>query len=200
MKERLAKDFRLTDGYCFLQVALLFFCVAAFSMFSCTSSDPQAQKLKNDSPYFDLKAFIDKELIRIGSLRKIKKITSINGITEEKTLDSVDFHKELQLFKDADINRASWIGKYEVDSTYNEDGNLISLKYSANTKDLRTRYLKIEYNGSSIKEIEILNSSYSAFTNSNQVLKYSPFKGYSIESKQGIRFTDNTQIKIEVLF
>ena len=68
--------------------------------------------------FFDLKAFFQKEKVRLKKLNAFKKTVSINGVSEEKALTTLDFDNELSIFIASDINRPAWSDKYKVDSLF----------------------------------------------------------------------------------
>lgn len=171
-----------------------------FLFFACSNQNTNAPTVHPSNPYFDLKAFFNNEIERIAAFKNSKKTTTVNGKVEEKRMDNVDFHSELALFSDADINRSAWIGKYAIDSTFNESRELIQLNYIATDEDLKTKNISIAFERGFVSKIEIQNASTSALAKSHELLTYIPSKGYIIESKQSIRFSADNNYRIEVQF
>ncbi|WP_449435582.1 hypothetical protein [Pedobacter steynii] len=80
---------------------------------SCNNSADKKQKTNLN--YFDIKGYFEKEVARLTLKNPlITKTVSVNGATESKRIKITDWKKELTLFSDADINRASWKGLFEL--------------------------------------------------------------------------------------
>ena len=162
-------------------------------------SSCQVEKVDtNLQPFFDLNDFLDKELISISNLKSIKKKVSINGIIDEQTLDDFDLKKDLEIFRNANINKVAWLDKYEVDSTMSNLGQLTKLKYNALDKNMKTREFIVIYNQGKVNSISINRLSTNQITLSDQHLQYFPNKGFSVESNQKVTMTDKQSLKIEV--
>lgn len=162
-------------------------------------SSCQVEKVDtNLQPFFDLNDFLDKELISISNLKSIKKKVSINGIIDEQTLDDFDLKKDLEIFRNANINKVAWLDKYEVDSTMNNLSQLTKLKYNALDKNMKTREFIVIYNQGKVNSISINRLSTNQITLSDQHLQYFPNKGFSVESNQKVTMTDKQSLKIEV--
>jgi hypothetical protein len=177
-----------------------FWLAIAISFFAGSCSAPDTPSNSNQKPYFDLKSYFTQELLRLKPLKEIIKKTTVNEHTEEITLDSMDFNSELQLFMDSDINRASWFGKYQIDTTLTASGEIARLNYAANDPGLRTQSISIDYYTNEVRRVEIVNTSNSALSKSKQHLVYLPKEGFSIESTQSIKFTGENSFLIEVRF
>ncbi len=179
---------------------LIFLVIVLLLLSGCNTNKQEAISEQMDQPFFNIKSFLDAEILRVSSIGTFRKITMVNGLTEEKGLDSLDLKSELSLFYDVDINRPAWIGKYSVDSTFNVDKQLTRLHYLAKDEDLGIRSLTIEFQNDAVERLEAIKVSSSALAKSNQKLSYSPATGFIIESTQGIRFTSDNVYKIEVRF
>lgn len=151
-------------------------------------------------PFFDIDDFLEKELTSMSNLSSIKKIVTINGETNESILQTFDLKKDLEIFRNSNINKVAWLDKYEVDSTLSSQGELLELNYSTTNKKLKTKEVNIKYDTGKIGLIKIKNAASSLVSNIEQQLIYTPQKGYSILSKQNVTLSDEQILKIIVEF
>ena len=150
-------------------------------------------------PFFDLKSFFSQEQEQLNSIKKVIKKATIDGVVEEKTMDSFDMKKELALFVDSDINKAAWLDKYNVDSIYN--GKILTqLTYIAKEDDLKTKHLAIHFTKGLVDSIYIIRKTTSLVAKLEQHLKYVPHKGYSIESQQKTSLSAAYVLELDVQF
>ncbi len=157
-------------------------------------------KEKPQSPFFDIKAYFQKETERLQSEQPpVKKTVTIGGEKEEQSLDQLDYEKELIVFQDSDINRTSWWDRYDIDSTFNE-GQLSAISYSALNENLKTRRVELQFSNAEVQAVFIENETNSLAVNFFQQLRYLPGKGYSIYTRQKVTLSAPEEMKIEVSF
>ncbi|UBM60572.1 hypothetical protein LAG90_07950 [Marinilongibacter aquaticus] len=111
--------------------------ILAFSVFLAACQSDSAKKV---SVFFDLTAFSEKVAENMKQLNpKVKKHNFINENDEETSLSTVNWDRELELLKQADINKAA----FETSYTIEEKGKelIYTLKPDA---DLRVKQLHIE--------------------------------------------------------
>lgn len=140
------------------------------------------------------------EVQRLSGQRQISKTTTINGKSEQHTLQQVDFNKELAVFVNADINRPAWLDQYQIDSLFNTSGQLNGLVYTSKNEDLKTKRFEIALEGARVSKIMIKNISESLIAHVEQDLVYEPAKGYSISSFQRLIFFPESNIDVKVVF
>ncbi len=169
-----------------------------FVLFIFATSCQVKKAESNLQPFFDLNEFLEKEINSMADLKSIKKKVSINGKIDEQILNDFDLEKDLEIFRNANINKVIWLDKYDVDSTLNNLGQLNHVKYTALDKKLKTREFIVNYNDGKVNSITIKNLTSNQVTLLNQHLQYFPSKGYSIESIQEVTMTDGQILKIEV--
>ncbi len=179
-------------------LACLGFTFILFALASCSENPVNVKP--GEQRYFDLKGYFDGEVKRLTGLPKVKKIATVDGQREERIIDSLDFEEELQIFSNADINRAAWSDKYAIDSVFNDQRQLTQLNYTSNDKDLRTQKISIDFSENAVSKIFIENSSSSAVADTKQLLTYEPGVGYTIESHQKVSLTDDNTFLVEVQF
>ena len=174
--------------------------VLAFLVFfaSCT----KAPKFINPElkTFFDLKGYFDGEFQRLHSKGKAKKIVMAGGKQEVMIMDSIDFKRELGVFSGSDINRPAWSDKYVVDSSFNEQKELVQLQFNAIDNKLKTRKILVDFEKAAVTKVFIENITSSSIATSSQVLTYEPNLGYAIESHQKVAMTDDQHFKVTVQF
>lgn len=179
---------------------LLFLTLCLLGICSACVETPAEGKLVEDKPFFDLKGYFVEEMNRLQDKRDFTKITVYNGEREEKKAVTVDLQKELQIFSNADINRTAWLDKYRADTTFNDRKNILIIEYKALEPDLKTRSLRVEFSESSVSRIEIVTAGKSIVSQTQNILTYSPARGYGIRSMQDIILLTENDMETEVLF
>ncbi|MFK7932174.1 MAG: hypothetical protein AB8G22_01610 [Saprospiraceae bacterium] len=178
---------------------LLTFCCFCL-LFACTNSDLETENDQSVERFFDLSQYFKGQVKLLATKQEVQKKASINGKTESKTISTPDFKQELQLFIDSDINRTSWLDKYEVDSTRNATGNLTQLTYTALEDKLRTRKVAITFTNKEVTNVEILNATDNVIAQTKQELSYTPQQGYVIKSFQDILLAEPRTMEVAVNF
>lgn len=163
-------------------------------------SETPAEVKPDNRRYFDLKGFFDQEIQQLSRVTKVKKIAVVDGVREERIIDSLNFEDELEIFSNADINRPAWSDKYRIDSIFNDEKQLAQLRYTATDEDLRTQKILVDLEMDKVSKIFIENSSSSVVADTRQLLTYIPATGYIIESHQQVTFTDDNSFLIEVQY
>lgn len=173
--------------------------LACLSQSGCGSPTQNAD-VNLPSPFFDLKAFFNREIERLQNEQpRVRKTVGIDGKKETQILDSLNYVEDLNIFLQADINRSAWWDKYAVDSTLAE-GKLQSIRYAAKTEDLKTRSLIIDFSGDQVRQVEIENRTDGPTARLNQHLVYKPAWGYHIQSSQKVTFSRPQEMTIDVVF
>lgn len=159
----------------------------------------EAQLPMDNTQFFDLKAFFEKEQKQLTSINRIIKKATVDGKVEEKTVNSINFEEELALFVDSDINKISWLDKYTVDSTFTNQV-LSSISYQAKDEKLKTNLLAIQFEQDKVSHIKIIRKTSSIAAQLEQELTYTPLKGYTINSRQKTSLTDPHVLALDVQF
>ncbi|HXH17862.1 MAG TPA: hypothetical protein VNJ07_02175 [Chitinophagales bacterium] len=144
--------------------------------------------------------FIDMEVKRLSVQKPmVQKMVFLNGKKEIKITGISNWENELSAFKEADINKKSFLGKYKVDSTF-IGGNLL-LRYSATEEKFRIRELTVQYDSEKKPaKITAVMAASNVLYSSHQQLGYEAGKGYWISGKQIIRFLEQDSFAIDALF
>lgn len=154
----------------------------------------------SDKPaiFFDLKAFFQKEKVRLEKIHSFKKTVSINGVSEEKELATLNFDNELSIFIASDINRPAWSDKYKVDSLFTPQKKLSKITYHLLDESLKTKKIVIDFQNDAVATIEIEKATDNAVAQSKQMLSYRVDKGYTIQSEQALTLSDTKKILVQV--
>ena len=121
----------------------------------------------------------------------IDKFVAINGETEQKTVTIENWANELAAFKEADINKPSWIGSYKVDKTAQQ------IIYTSVDPSLKTKKITILLNeNGDILSLEIENQIGNWIYNAQEKLFYAPDSLYEIVKDQHIRLVGHNNYKI----
>jgi hypothetical protein len=157
---------------------LLFFILLFF--ISCNNSADKKQK--TDLTYFDVKGYFEKEATRLNKENPlINKIVSINGATESKHIKISDWKKELALFSDADMNRASWKGLFELKKSKNQE------LYSSNNEKVPVKELVVIYKNNEVFGIKVLIKNTNSLYTSIDTLTYYTDSLYQVKKMQNIK-------------
>ena len=93
----------------------------------CGGSDAGAPRAAGPGPlYFDVKSLLDQQIRRLDQAHAatLKRVSLRGGPPETVRVPAVKWTDELQLFFQADINKAALRGAYAVDSARLPDGRL----------------------------------------------------------------------------
>ena len=170
--------------------------VITISILSC--SNPKQSPLP---PYFDLQGYINGQVKTLTANKySIVKNVSVNEKKEEHPITLPDWKQELQPFIDADINKPSWRGNFNVDTVYeiNADTEKV-VTYTTAIPDIRTKKLALHYDVHTgvITEIEIHNLTDNVLYHFEQQLFYFPMKKYFISTSEKVVLLNPSVMKID---
>ncbi|MBA3647037.1 MAG: hypothetical protein H0W62_00560 [Chitinophagales bacterium] len=181
----------------------MIFSFACIVIFSCTKPNTNIgyQKL-----YFDLAGFFDEQVAQLykDSLVAIKT-SEINGVSDQHQMPWTDWKKEFSLFYGSEINKASYAGKYSIDTIHNaqNDSSLKEVQYKAKDINLRTQLLEVIFykHTGKVKNIHIINHASNFLSGSDEELFYEVSQGYIIKTKTSMKLfgEDNFAVKGEMV-
>jgi len=160
-----------------------------------------------------IKAYYDVQSLFVGQPTLLRNSTftkkaNIDGQSEEKTVafDSLGWSKELAMFANMDINKAAYVGAYDIEETNAEKGKVISYKRKAGTvsgvvwitvefdqQNNPLRFSGLFQEQNALYQNERKLSADFAIHNGRAVLSNYTIKGY-----QKILMKDTVQYKIEL--
>lgn len=171
---------------------LLLFSILLFFI-SC--NDSADKKQKNDLTYFDVKGYFDKEAARLNKANPlINKVVNVNGAEESKRTKIADWNKELTLFSDADINRASWKGLFQLKKS--EDQEL----YTSDNEKVPVKELLVFHKNNKVHGFKILIKNTNTLYTSVDTLTYYPDSLYQIKKMQNIKLLSEKSYTITGTF
>ena len=89
-------------------------CLFILSLASCNSSENENQ----EKIFFDLAQFIDTEIAYLeANNARVEKTVKINEVSEDITIDDLDWKKELEIIRQSDLNKAAYKLSYDKDSS-----------------------------------------------------------------------------------
>ncbi|MEM7104476.1 MAG: hypothetical protein AAF502_15170 [Bacteroidota bacterium] len=176
---------------------LSFIIVLVFCLASCISNDPEDSR--QEVQFFDLIGFFSQESSELIP-GKYAKTVSVSGNSETSDVEVSNITSDLSGFQLFDINKRAWKDKYEVDSTFNQDGTLDNIIYTTEDEKLKTKHLKIEYKNGKPQIIEASNIVNNILYTSEQNLKYQSGKGFFLETTQDVVLFSKKDARIQVSF
>ncbi len=118
-----------------------FFGLFLLSLSACGADSSEAL---SDSPYFNLKVFLEKQAMLLDSLQPmVKKIALDEDPPMHKKTSKLDWTRELRLFSETSLHRSVYIGQYKIDSL--QEAKYKKVSYTAKSKTLPTRKMEIYY-------------------------------------------------------
>jgi len=172
----------------------LYFLLLLFVFFAaCTSAEKQEKQTANH--YFDLKGYINKEANRLNTKKPVvNKTVLINQDVENKQLKIEDWHKELSVFYDADMNKSAWQGLFRVRITNN------TAVYTSEDVKVPVKSLTVYYKNGAVDGIKILLRTSNMLYTSNDTLSYFPDSLYAIRKTQRIKLLNEKNYRITGIF
>jgi len=128
----------------------------------------------------------------------VQKTVGIDGKQQTKTLDDINWKRELSVFAAADINKTAWQDKYRTDTMATI--NAVNIIYTAFEDDLKTRTINIQLDRDTVKYISIEQLSENMIYRSQKTLNYSPQVSYTLENRQKAPFLKEHFYEINVEF
>ncbi|MCO6487551.1 MAG: hypothetical protein J5I98_03985 [Phaeodactylibacter sp.] len=182
-----------------MKTPLLYLAIPALVFAGCASGGEEGKHATPDA-FFDLKGYMESEIQRLSETQpEVLKRIAIDGRGEEKTFDSLDYEKELDIFSRSDINKVAWLDKYRVDSVY-QGGQLARLTYTSKDKDLKTHLLEVRFSDGQVTQVHVQNKTESIVADVGQEIWYQPAKGYRLASRQSTALTEEKEVEVEVEF
>ncbi|MFD2583804.1 hypothetical protein ACFSR6_14990 [Pedobacter vanadiisoli] len=161
----------------------------ALAFFSCNQQ--KEAEANTDLSYFDVKGYFGKEISRLQKLNPIvNKTVSVNGTAENKTSKIASWAKELAIFVNADINKASWKGNFKTKELNGMD------IYTSDNKKIPIKKISVTRNGLKTQKIEIIIDNKNILYQSKDTLIYFPDSLYSIRKHQKIRLLKEKKYSI----
>lgn len=166
-------------------------------IFSCTGGKNDSGQLEK-LPYFDLKGYMEQAIVGLDSAN-VSKISRING--EETKVDTVltqeQWKDELNVFFEADINKASLVSSYDTQVKNEYLIHELFPDAKAYVKNITVSIIDDKVHLITIKMAKE-NTFYTSYTNAELYISNVTQKidHYAIETTQKIWFLKPNNIKI----
>ena len=158
-------------------------CLCGFFLFSCEQEEEGANEVDRIDEYYNVYGLLNRneELMRDMEVF-LRKRASFGGEQEEETvqLDSAALARELDVFRQAGINKPVLSGRYQ--ETITEQDGLQLIRYEADDKEeLNINYLKVylEPETEQVEGLEALFSNKNILYNSTRLLRWSDTRYHS---------------------
>jgi 2,3-bisphosphoglycerate-independent phosphoglycerate mutase len=157
---------------------------------------------RNDAaaPFFDLEAFFEEEIGKLGELNRVTKKITLNGETQEQLVNAWDAAKEMESFKKLHINRPAWRDQYAIDTLTGAEGELKGLRYAAQDSSLQIRRVAIDWEGGAVSEVVVEKYIRNWVIFFHQKVAYRPGEGYAIWQTQKAPLMKRNEIAVEVRY
>jgi hypothetical protein len=164
---------------------ILAFTFLILSLASCQQKEISNKQLE----YVDLQGFFSAEAGRLNAKKPtFTKTVCINGKKESKVLNkSIDWEKELSVFKEADINKPAFKGMYQISTLP------YKTIYTTHSKNATIKRIEVDF-GDTKKPlgIRIFQLTKNLIYQSTDTLSYYPDSVYSIHKKQEVHILGTT--------
>jgi hypothetical protein len=146
--------------------------------------------------YYDLKGLVERQIEALKTEKpRVQKDILVNEGTENQTVDSLDWSKELEFFIQADLNKPAFLSSYRVDSSS------MNVKYFLKeTEKLPVKFLEVNRMGEDGVEIRALVSNSNYLYDTERNLKLSLKQGqlidYQIDGFQKVVFGKRKMFKV----
>ncbi len=179
--------------------------IIIFCLIFAACKNPITDK-KMPKAFFDASDFFNAEIKRLDSIKPtVIKTVSVNEKSETKELNNLNYTEELAPFVQSDINKPAWLDEYRIDTLRNEDTVSRYLHthivYTALKESLKTKKFLVHLD--SLKEviaIDITNSDDNSLAGAQHLLHYDKRSGFSINNKQHLALSNDSQVKVVVIF
>ncbi|RZL34245.1 MAG: hypothetical protein EOP00_31955 [Pedobacter sp.] len=167
------------------------FCALALFLSCSLKSNEKAET----QTYFSVSNYFKNEVARLSKNNpSIIKTVLVNGKAEEKKLQIKNWQQELSSFIEADINKASWKGSFQM---IKSDTSEI---YTSQSDKIPVKKLIIIKAGDSVKSVKIFLANENNLYTSNDSLVYNSDEFYEIKKTQKIKLMDSKRYVIHGKF
>lgn len=177
--------------------------LSLFLLFCAVACVPTSATTDADKKYFDLIQFTDNQVRELYmQKRQVKKKIFLDGQTDEIISDTLNWEKELALFKEADINSSSLRDSYEI----SEDKIARTITYTAKESKLKVKEIRLifdeqsQMNRVSVKQVKIFfsedNQLYEIQRDLMMELRNNLLSAYSIKGFQKVILKDSLVYEI----
>lgn len=174
-------------------VAIVSLLMLAFQ--SCSTDKSEIQTIR----YVDIPAFFNTEIAKLQSNKtEVIKTVQTDGKTEKKQVLPNSWKEELAVFSSFDLNKSSFIGKYQVDSTIN--GDLLLLNYQSLDSKLPIKSCAFTFKNGKLITAQSHKLESSLVLKSEMRWRFVPDSGYSVSGSQQVSGLEPTVYSVSAIF
>lgn len=163
---------------------IILICLFVLSISACSNNNKEIE----NPIYFELQSYFKTEASRLTKNNKlVDKTVVINGEAEQKKIKINNWEKEFSSFIDADINKASWRGSFNLSKADNLE------TYTSNSKKIPVKKVEIYFSARKVIGIKIFIANKNDLYTSSDSLVYYPDSLYEIKKTQKIKLMDGKQ-------
>ncbi len=152
------------------------------------------------SAYFDNPSFFEAEITRLNKSKMgaIKQLKAGEN-TGQARVPSIDWAKELEIFRQIDLNKAVYSGKFKENTNSNEMLGINSLDRIQNNINI-VNYTKATDLSSKIIWLQATKKDVSIFTETTTHWRYVPDSGYTIRGEERIKGLITNAFEVSAVF
>ncbi|RZK59067.1 MAG: hypothetical protein EOO91_06255 [Pedobacter sp.] len=155
---------------------------------SCNLKEKEKASVKT---YFDLAGYFENEASRLSKTKPtISKAVFINGKEEQKNISIKNWEQEFKSFIDADINKASWRGSFNVVKNGGQT------TYTSHSEKIPVKKLEISLKNNRLTSIKVYITNTNDLYTSQDSLSYYPDSLYQIMKTQHIKLMESKRYRI----
>lgn len=166
------------------------------------------QNQESDAEFgYDFPSYFQKEIDRLqkDSLLIVNKNVTLDKVTEQKTLNGVDFSKELAAFRKLSVKPVNWKKLYHFDSSISVNEVLRADYFSTSDADLEIKQIIITdtiipgpdpFSLDHPFQLVFLVNNSNFLTQSYRKLVYQPGNGFIIKGNQKTKMLKKTEFTI----
>jgi hypothetical protein len=164
---------------------------------SCTDVSDQA----DSSRYFNISAFFTEYAGQLNEqMIPVQKTIEKDGEREEKFLENPDWRKELEPFKDLNIQRPAFRNEFLIDTLFSHSASEYKITYTAKSKNTEIRKIEISFLHDEIQTLSASKLNDNAVFSTGRNLAWKRGKGYKISGFLEIGNFYSARYKIEGIY
>lgn len=169
--------------------------LAGILLFFCGCNPTADEKQKDAFLYFDLKGYFRTEVNRLARANpQVIKSVAINGVYERRKLQIANWQSELSSISNADINKASWKGAFQISRSENK------VTYRTNDKKIPVKEVTVLYKDGKASGFQVLIRNSNTLYLSTDSISYYQDSLYRIKKNQQIKLLSAKKYEIAIKF
>jgi len=152
-------------------------------------------------PYFDLPGFIDQQAENLQKKGQwVRKHVSKDGHDQIIERNDIDWHEELELFAESDINRPAWRGEFSVDTIDLEREYIVTYKTENKQIPVKNVVITVDRSTGQCLKVTVDRRAHNFLYRSDQSLYYTTGEGYMIRGRLAVSLLFDSEYAVEAEF